>query len=132
MSVQRLENSGYNSSYSLHIRSSDKFWPAENSCQAVLNANGMAAGDTVTLRYMARWIHGCPEPTCASTATGSKRPAVLPIPAQSRHAGRAQQHLHHQCRPGHVPVTHSPARARRQSSRWSSRPRCTIPTVCKA
>jgi hypothetical protein len=39
-----LENSGYQSSYSLHIRCSDKIWTGDNSCQAALNTNSLAAG----------------------------------------------------------------------------------------
>ena len=39
-----LENSGYNSSYSLHMRSSDKIWTGDNSCQVALNANTLACG----------------------------------------------------------------------------------------
>ncbi len=76
-----LENSGDNSSYSLHIRCSDKFWPAENSCEAALSANHMAAGDTVTLSYMARWIHGLPEPDFRLNGNWLEAYGVLPIPA---------------------------------------------------
>jgi hypothetical protein len=75
-----LENSGYNSSHSLHLRCSNKFWPAENSCQAVLNANTMAAGDTVTLRYKARWIHGNREPDLRLNGNWLEATAILPIP----------------------------------------------------
>ena len=39
MSRSSLENSGYQSSYSLHIRCSDQFWTGDNSCQVALNAN---------------------------------------------------------------------------------------------
>jgi hypothetical protein len=57
-----LENSGYQSSYSLHIRCSDKIWTGDNSCQVALNANSLlAAGQTATLSFEARWLHGWPE-----------------------------------------------------------------------
>ena len=37
-----LENSGYASSYSLHVRCSDRIWTGDNSCQVALNANSLA------------------------------------------------------------------------------------------
>jgi hypothetical protein len=57
-----LENTGYVSSHSLHIRCSDRIWTGVNSCQVALNANSLAAGQTATLRFKARWLHGWPEP----------------------------------------------------------------------
>src|ERR1039458_6008862 len=56
-----LENTGYVSSHSLHIRCSDRIWTGDNSCELALNPNSLAAGQTVTLRYKARWLHGWPE-----------------------------------------------------------------------
>ena len=75
-----LEAGGYNGSYALHIRDSDKLWPAENSCQADLKPNAMAAGDTVTIRYQARWLHGCPEPDLRLNGNWLEATAVLPVP----------------------------------------------------
>ena len=37
------------------------FGTGDNSCEANLNANSMAQGSTVTLRFKARWLHGWPE-----------------------------------------------------------------------
>ena len=39
-----LENSGYSSSHSLHIRCSDRIWTGVNSCEVALNANTLAEG----------------------------------------------------------------------------------------
>ncbi|MGO8929591.1 MAG: lamin tail domain-containing protein, partial [Limisphaerales bacterium] len=103
-----LENSGYNSSYSLHIRSSDKFWTAENSCQAVLNANAMAAGDTVTLRYKARWIHGCPEPDLRLNGNWLEATAVLPIPRNLGTPGAPNSTYITNAGPAMYLVTHTP------------------------
>ena len=61
MTRSSLENTGYSSSHSLHIRSSDHVWTGDNSCQAALNANSLAQGQTATLRFKARWLHGWPE-----------------------------------------------------------------------
>ena len=44
MVCSSLENTGYQSSYSLHIRCSDKIWTGDNSCQVALNTNSMAPG----------------------------------------------------------------------------------------
>jgi hypothetical protein len=104
-----LENSGYNSSYSLHIRSSDKFWPAENSCQAVLNANQMAAGDTVTLSYMARWIHGTPEPDFRLNGNWLEATAVLPVPGNLGTPGAPNSTLVTNAGPAIYQVAHVPA-----------------------
>ncbi|HUD82983.1 MAG TPA: lamin tail domain-containing protein, partial [Candidatus Saccharimonadales bacterium] len=62
MACSSLESTGYQSSYSLHIRSSDRLWTGDNSCEVALNPNSMGAGDTVTMSYMARWLRGTPEP----------------------------------------------------------------------
>jgi hypothetical protein len=103
-----LENSGYNSSYSLHIRSGDKFWPAENSCQAVLNANNMVAGDTVTLRYKARWIHGCPEPDLRLNGNWLEATGVLPIPRNLGTPGAPNSTYLTNAGPALYSVTHNP------------------------
>jgi hypothetical protein len=104
-----LENSGYGSSFSLHIRSSDKFWPAENSCQAVLNANSMAAGDTVTLSYMARWIHGTPEPDLRLNGNWLEATAVLPIPRNLGTPGAPNGTLITNAGPAVYQASHAPA-----------------------
>ena len=103
-----LESSGYNSSYSLHIRSGDKFWTAENSCQASLNDNIMAAGDTVTLRYQARWIHGCPEPDLRLNGNWLEATAVLPIPRNLGTPGAPNSTLITNAGPAMYAVTHNP------------------------
>lgn len=103
-----LENSGYNSSYSLHIRSSDKFWPAENSCQAVLNPNNLAAGDTVTLSYEARWLHGCPEPDLRLNGNWLEATTVLPIPENLGSPGMPNSTYITNAGPAIYNVSHNP------------------------
>jgi hypothetical protein len=100
---------GYNSSYCLHIRSSDKFWPAENSCEVALNANSMAAGDTVTLSYMARWIHGTPEPDFRLNGNWLEATAVLPVPANLGTPGAPNSTLVTNAGPAVYQVSHAPA-----------------------
>jgi len=48
----------YNSNYALHMRSSDKIWTGDDSCEVALNANTLGAGQTATISYEARWLHG--------------------------------------------------------------------------
>ena len=52
---------GYQSSQSLHLRSSDGFWTLADYVQGVLTQTTLAAGQTATLRLKARWLHGWPE-----------------------------------------------------------------------
>jgi len=80
MVCSSLENSGYNSSNSLHIRCSDRLWTGNNSCQVALNPNPMAAGDTVTMSYMSRWLRGTPEPNFRLDGNWLEATTVLPIP----------------------------------------------------
>ena len=103
-----LENSGYNSSYSLHIRCTDKFWPAENSCQAVLTTNAMASGSTVTLRYKARWLHGCPEPDLRLNGNWLEATGVLPIPRNLGTPGAPNSTYITNAGPALYAVTHNP------------------------
>ena len=56
-----LENSGYTNAHSLHIRCSDRIWTGDNSCQANLGANTLVPGQTATISFEARWLHGWPE-----------------------------------------------------------------------
>jgi len=51
MARSSLENTGYVSGHSLHIRSSESHLDGDNSCQVSLNNTGLQAGQTVTLRF---------------------------------------------------------------------------------
>jgi hypothetical protein len=104
-----LETPGYNSSYSLHVRSTDKFWPAENSCQVALNPNLMAAGDTVTLSYQARWIHGCAEPDFRLNGNWLEATTVLPIPNNLGTPGARNSTFVTNAGPALYCVSHTPA-----------------------
>ena len=97
-----LENSGYQSSYSLHIRCSDRIWTGDNSCQVALNANSLAAGQTVTLRFKARWLHGWPEALLRLNGNWLEATAAMPVPANLGSPGGTQQPVRDQCRAGHL------------------------------
>jgi len=103
-----LENSGYQSSYSLHIRCSDKFWTGVNSCQVALNPNSMAAGETATLRYKARWLHGWPEPLFRLNGNWLEATAAMPVPSNlGTPGGRNSQYVTN-AGPAIYNVTHTP------------------------
>jgi hypothetical protein len=104
-----LENSGYQSSDSLHIRSSDKLWTGDNSCQVALNTNSMAAGQTATLRYKARWLRGWPEVLLRLNGNWLEATAAMPVPANlGTPGGPNSQYVTH-AGPALYNVTHTPA-----------------------
>src|SRR5207245_2464248 len=76
-----LENTGYLSSRSLHIRGSDRMWTGANSCQVNLNTNSLASGQITTLRFKARWLHGWPEALLRLNGNWLEATATLPVPA---------------------------------------------------
>lgn len=103
-----VESPGYNSSYCLHIRCTDKFWPAENSCEVALNTNAMAAGDTVTLSFQAKWLHGCPEPVLRLNGNWLDDTAVLPVPRNLGTPGAPNSTYVTNAGPAMYSVTHTP------------------------
>ncbi len=103
-----LENSGYQSSYSLHLRSSDKYWNAVNSCEANLSANSMVAGDTATLRFKARWLRGWPEAVLRLNGGWLEATAAMLIPANLGTPGAPNSAYITNTGPAMYLVTHTP------------------------
>ncbi len=104
-----LENSGYQSSYSLHIRSSDRIWTGDNSCQVALNANPLAAGQTATLRYKARWLRGWPEVLLRLNGNCLEATGAMPVPANLGTPGAPNSQHVMNAGPAIYNVTHTPA-----------------------
>jgi hypothetical protein len=104
-----LENSGYQSSHSLHIRSSDRLWTGDNSCQVALNANPLASGQTVTLRYKARWLRGWPEPLLRLNGNWLEATAAMPVPANLGSPGEPNSQYITNAGPAIYNVTHTPS-----------------------
>jgi hypothetical protein len=104
-----LENSGYNSSHSLHIRCSDRFWTGINGCQASLNPNSFAAGQTATLRFKARWLRGWPEPILRMNGNWLEATAAMPVPSNLGSPGLPNSVLATNAGPAIYSVAHSPA-----------------------
>jgi hypothetical protein len=109
MACSSLENSGYNSGYSLRVRSSDRLWTGDNSCEVNLNPNSMAAGDTVTLSYAARWLRGVPEPDLRLNGNWLEATGVLPIPGNLGTPGAPNSQYVTNAGPAMYNVTHTPS-----------------------
>ncbi|MGA2684643.1 MAG: lamin tail domain-containing protein, partial [Verrucomicrobiota bacterium] len=103
-----LEPTGYQSSYSLHIRSSDKLWTGDNSCEVALLPNNLAAGQTVTLSYEARWLHGLPEPLLRLNGNWLEATTILPVPNNLGSPGMPNSTYITNAGPAIYNVTHNP------------------------
>ena len=103
-----LDSPGYQSANCLHIRCSDRLWTGVNSCQVALKSNVMAAGDTVTLRYKARWLHGWPEPLLRLNGNWLEATAAMPVPKNLGTPGQPNSHYVTNAGPAIYNVTHTP------------------------
>src|SRR5260370_32677273 len=56
-----LENEGYASSHSLHLRCSDRMWTGVNSCEVALWPNTMAVNHTATMRFKPPCLRRLPQ-----------------------------------------------------------------------
>jgi len=104
-----LENSGYLSSKSLHIRCSDRFWTGANSCGVPLNNTSLSSGKTVTLRFAARWLHGWPEAIMRLSGNWLEASGKMPVPQNLGTPGMRNSCYSSTVGPAMYEVTHSPA-----------------------
>ena len=105
-----LENSGYGGSgHSLHIRCSDRLWTGVNSCQVTLNANSMAAGQTATLRFKARWLHGWPEALLRLNGNWLEAAGAMPVPTNLGSPGAPNSRFSPNAGPAIYNVNHTPS-----------------------
>ena len=79
-----------------------------NSCQVALKSNAMAAGDTVTLRYKARWLHGWPEPLLRLNGNWLEATAAMPVPSNLGTPGQPNSRYVTNAGPALYNVTHTP------------------------
>lgn len=103
-----LENSGYLSNHSLHIRCSDRMWTGDNSCQVALAANTLGAGQTATLRFKARWLHGWPEALLRVNGNWLETTGRLPVPVNLGTPGARNSRFVPNAGPAIYQVTHNP------------------------
>jgi len=104
-----LENTGYLSSHSLHIRSSDRVWTGDNSCEMALNSNLLGAGQTATLRFKARWLHGWPEPLLRLNGNWLEATGTMPVPTNLGSPGMPNSTLVANPGPAIYNVRHDPS-----------------------
>ena len=103
-----LENTGYVSGHSLHIRCSDRIWTGDNSCEMALNANSLASGMTATLRFKARWLHGWPEPLLRLNGNWLEAAGRMPVPNNLGTPGMPNSRRVTNAGPAVYNVTHTP------------------------
>ena len=104
-----LENEGYSSSRSLHIRCGDRVWPGDNSCEMALATNKMVSGQTATLRFKARWLRGWPEVLLRLNGNWLEAAGALPVPPNLGTPGAANSRYATNAGPAVYEVSHSPA-----------------------
>jgi hypothetical protein len=104
-----LENSGYLSSHSLHLRCSDRLWTGANSCELALSTNSLAAGQTATLRFKARWLHGWPEVLLRLNGNWLEATGPMPVPPNLGTPGLPNSRAVINASPAIYEVTHLPA-----------------------
>ncbi|MFZ0828260.1 MAG: lamin tail domain-containing protein [Verrucomicrobiia bacterium] len=108
MTRSSLENTGYVSSRSLHIRSSDRIWTGDNSCQVSLANTNLQSGQTVTLRFKARWLHGWPEALLRLNGNWLEATGPLPVPTNLGSPGGPNSQDVSNAGPAIYNVTHNP------------------------
>ncbi len=104
-----LENSGYLSGHSLHIRADDGVFTGDNSCQVSLNPNGLTVGQTATLRFKARWLHGWPEALFRLNGNWLEAAGALPVPSNLGSPGMGNSRHLNNAGPAIYNVTHTPS-----------------------
>ncbi|HVV73932.1 MAG TPA: lamin tail domain-containing protein, partial [Verrucomicrobiae bacterium] len=103
-----LENSGYSSSHALHIRCSDRMWTGDNSCQVALAGNSLAAGQTATLRFKAKWLHGWPEVLLRLNGNWLEAAGAMPVPTNLGTPGARNSRFVANAGPAIYAVSHAP------------------------
>jgi hypothetical protein len=104
-----LENEGYASGHSLHLRCSDRMWTGVNSCEVALWPNTMAVNQTATLRFKARWLRGWPEVLFRLNGNWLEATGPMPVPANLGTPGMPNSRYVTNAGPAMAAVTHSPS-----------------------
>ena len=104
-----IENEGYASSHSLHVRCSDRIWTGDNSCEVALTTNSLVAGQSATLRFKARWLRGWPEVLFRLNGNWLEATGPMPIPANLGTPGARNSRYVTNAGPAIYEVTHAPA-----------------------
>jgi hypothetical protein len=109
LACSSLEDSGYQSGHSLHLRCSDKVWTGDNSCQVGLLPNTLGAGQTATLRFKARWLRGWPEVLLRLCGNWLEAAGAVPLPTNLGTPGQPNSQSVPNVGPAMYNVTHTPS-----------------------
>jgi len=99
---------GYQSSQSLHLRSSDSVWTLADYAQGALAQNTLAAGQQATLSLEARWLHGLPEVLMRLRGNWLEVTGKMPVPANLGTPGLRNSRYVTNAGPAIYEVKHSP------------------------
>jgi len=92
----------------LHVRASDHYFNGDDSCEVTLNPNSFARGQTATLGFEARWIHGWPEAILRLSGGWLEATGPLPVPTNLGTPGMPNSQFASNAGPAIYDVTHSP------------------------
>ena len=99
---------GYQSSQSLHLRSSDSVWTLADYVQGALSQTTLAEGQTNTLRLKARWLRGWPEVLLRLRGNWLEVTGRMPVPANLGTPGLRNSRYVANPGPAIYEVKHSP------------------------
>ncbi len=100
---------GYQSSQSLHLRSSDSMWTLADYVQGSLTQTTLASGQTATLRLKARWLHGWPEVLMRLNGNFIEVTGAMPVPPNLGTPGLPNSRYAAQPGPAIFEVKHTPS-----------------------
>jgi len=103
-------NSGYPAGgRALHLRTADSLQVGPNGTQVTLTNTTLTSDQTATLRFKARWLHGCPEPLLRLRGNYLEATGRLPVPANLGTPGLPNSRAVTNAGPAIYEVTHTPA-----------------------
>ncbi len=103
-------NTGYPAGgNALHLRTADSILIGPNAAQMTLTNTSLAASQTATLRFKARWLRGCPEPLLRLRGNYLEATGRLPVPANLGTPGLPNSQSATNAGPAIYQVTHTPA-----------------------
>ena len=104
-----VDSPGDNSSYALHLRTGDHIYNGDDSAQVTLAANSLGAGQTATLSFSARWLHGWPEVLLRLNGGWLEATGMLPLPPNLGSPGALNSRAVANAGPAIYNVTHFPS-----------------------
>ncbi len=100
---------GYQSSQSLHLRSSDSVWTLADYAQGDLTSTALAPNQKATLRLKARWVRGWPEVLLRLRGNWLEVTGRMPVPANLGTPGMRNSRYVTNAGPAIYDVKHAPA-----------------------